>query len=343
MTENSNSKTAEKNRKPINNYPHSNHLFEKTMILSLVSLLLAIAPGAIEACSDLASFRWNEDDFKSCDWVGRTKKRHSRMCQINRVALNCPQTCRTCCANDWKYKFIASSGQEKKCGWLKKVVRAKRYCDTVNKGAVVGNKCPVSCGLCAKGVADDTGFLPPPTKAPTKTTSPSVTASASPSAEPTKYSTPPTLITSASPSEDPTQVPSAYPSAEPTKLPSLSNYEEPSNQCQVVATLERSDILSDHLSAKKHGSGVGCDENETANYCYVTYEPSSRSELITIHNAAGGSFDFRVKPSNDMNQTISFAINDVEKLRQLKWVDDSKVIRMACNDGCVCSFLNVVF
>ncbi len=126
--------------------------------------------------------------MKSCDWIGRLRSRRSRLCQSEEVRSNCPQACRTCCADDETYLFKTNNGKEKKCAWLDEdISRRKRYCANLNQGALVENRCAVSCGRCSPG---DT---PSPTDSPTSspTNKPTPSPSKSPSSTPTKSPIPP--------------------------------------------------------------------------------------------------------------------------------------------------------
>ena len=103
---------------------------------------------SIEMCEDSTVFRWNGDDKKTCDWIGKNDSRRENLCENDTVAISCPQACRKCCSNDTHYKFSTTNKGDKKCAWLKYDKRREAFCSTVQFGALVANKCPINCGVC---------------------------------------------------------------------------------------------------------------------------------------------------------------------------------------------------
>jgi len=102
-----------------------------------------------QSCRDNPAFRRNNVEKKTCDWIGSTENRRSKNCNIQNVADNCPQACRTCCGDDEDYRFITGSGKSQQCKWLyQNEKRKERFCEKNLKNVLVTNKCGESCGRC---------------------------------------------------------------------------------------------------------------------------------------------------------------------------------------------------
>ncbi len=101
------------------------------------------------SCADNEYFRYKDKAFKSCEWIGRQSGRRANACADSEVLRNCPRACRSCCKDDEEFLFVTDDGDEKGCGWFKDyTLRKRKYCTSINRGILVENRCPVSCGVC---------------------------------------------------------------------------------------------------------------------------------------------------------------------------------------------------
>ena len=119
----------------------------------------------IAACEDNSLFRYENEDRKTCDWIGMDEIRRQALCSEEEVQLECPSACRLCCKTDEDFTFQNPSGKMKGCKWLKTEIRQARYCPMINSAALIENKCPFECGICKRTEAPSISVSP--TQSPT--------------------------------------------------------------------------------------------------------------------------------------------------------------------------------
>mmetsp|Transcript_7410 Transcript_7410/g.9421 ORF Transcript_7410/g.9421 Transcript_7410/m.9421 type:complete len:148 (+) Transcript_7410:135-578(+) len=132
----------------------------KTMMAFLVSI--CIVP-TIAGCQNDREYKTPDTITvkpRSCKNIRIKESRRQRLCQVQEVRDNCPQTCGICCENDSQYVFNRSNSYSDDvllgdCSWLTKhkdnqEERITKYCGNTdsNNGRTVRDGCPVSCGFC---------------------------------------------------------------------------------------------------------------------------------------------------------------------------------------------------
>ena len=215
-------------------------------IKSLATLVIAYLPGLVSsACLNDPNFEYPSpvdlNAPKNCKQIRNKETRRQAMCTIKAVNQACPQSCGTCCENDYTWKFkLMNNDKMETCEYLykndkKKAIRIDRYCNKspnlyTYEGRTVRDACPDICGICKSQItAAPTQSPTTATAVPTLTVKPSASPtsapSVKPSAQPTRPPSPqpspfPTLKPTTVPSDEPSQEPSKEPSTEPSRLPS---------------------------------------------------------------------------------------------------------------------------
>lgn len=127
-------------------------------------------------CFDDPLFYMNLDEKKTCSWIAAVEERSTRLCQRDEIKEYCPKTCGQCCEDDENYTFSIGYGISKTCKWMKKSDDRKEFCNQVQEGVAVKDKCKKTCDTCGSGrsISNETPLTPPPTKSPTSSPTPSV-------------------------------------------------------------------------------------------------------------------------------------------------------------------------
>lgn len=128
----------------------------KTMMAFLVSI--CIVPTIAGTCQNDREYKTPDTITvkpRSCKNIRIKESRRQRLCQVQEVRDNCPQTCGICCENDSQYVFNRPNSYSVDCSWLtrnkyKQATRITNYCGNTdsNNGRTVRDGCPVSCGFC---------------------------------------------------------------------------------------------------------------------------------------------------------------------------------------------------
>ena len=157
-----------------------------------------------------------------CFIQGLDEDRRTKYCSRKNVAIKCPRVCNKCCSDDKNFKFINVLGKEKSCRVLQKGQgRRALYCNQKQNGALIRNKCPLSCGICK--ITSSPSSIPTsvpshsPTGAPSTSTIPTESPSSSfePSIVPSQW---PSISTS------PSVIPTETPISSPSESPSTSTF-----------------------------------------------------------------------------------------------------------------------
>ena len=278
-------------------------------------------------CFDDPLFYMNLNEKKTCSWIAAVEERSTKLCQRGEIKEYCPKTCGQCCEDDGNYTFSIGDDISKTCKWIRKSEDRKIFCNDVQGGVAVKDKCKKTCDNCASGrsISDETALTSSPTKSPTKS------PTNSPTMQPTLT---PTKSPSSVPTGSPTQVISFSPSMAPSITPTSTN-ERSLPRCEVETHLKFPDV-----------------------------DPSfSLDESGRIPNAAGRHYTIRIQHDfslldnvqdiiddiggSEMEGFLSFVVNG-KKLRNqfdLKYdltggSETSFVLTMSCSNRCKCTFDN---
>ncbi len=94
----------------------------------------------------------------SCVSIQNRQQLRQDLCRRNDVPIACPITCGVCCADDLRYTFITSSGDNRTCDWLLDANNTETFCDRHRNGRFVREACAKSCNNCIAKIeqtADD--------------------------------------------------------------------------------------------------------------------------------------------------------------------------------------------
>jgi len=103
-------------------------------------------------CHNSDSYRYEDDDKKSCRWIGYKQDRRTNYCKYDEVLNNCPISCRTCCEDNPHYTFYVKS-ELVGCSWVSNQPRHPDheegdFCDRFKNGRMVRDACPKACQVC---------------------------------------------------------------------------------------------------------------------------------------------------------------------------------------------------
>lgn len=256
-----------------------------------------------QSCHDNPAFRQNQEEHKSCDWIGSTEARRSNNCDIQDVAENCPQACRLCCEDDEDFMYKAEGGF-RGCKWLyQHETRQKKYCGKKGgksgkkNGALIENKCGISCSRC--------GY-----------------PSSMPSYYPSLSVTPSTKLSS-KPSSSPSMKPSSEPSLEPSIFPSSN----PSQSCR-----DNPDFRVNN-EEKKTCNWIGLTEDRRSNRCSTQAVADNCPQACRI--CCGDDEDYRFKAGRGSFKECKWL--DQNEKRQNKFCEKIRsdaLVTNKCGESC---------
>jgi len=122
-----------------------------------------------KCCADDLIRSFNVDGIaRTCGWLWQ-ETRQREQCTSKEVNSICAAKCGRCCINDKEFTFATGPVDDpklRKCNWLKKKNRAKKWC---KKEPSIAAACQKSCDSCEDYTIPITDSpTPSPTKSPTK-------------------------------------------------------------------------------------------------------------------------------------------------------------------------------